>query len=206
MTRLADVLSRHPAHLWVGSRGRMQVAHLGTGHPALDAVLEGGWPRGTLIELLARGPGLDRLGLLLSALATVSRDSHIAWLAPAPYAPALAQAGVDLGRVLVVEAADKQRRLWAAERCLKSGACGALVMEEDGRLADPLLRRLKLAAAGNAAMAFLLRKATAAATPSPASLRLLVTGVPHSSARHITVLKHGAAAARTITLDSHAGH
>ena len=206
MTRLADVLSRHPAHLWVGTRGRVHVARLGTGHAALDAALQGGWPRGTLIELLARGPGLGRLSLLLPALAALSRDTHIAWLAATPYAPALAQAGVDLSRVLVVEAADKQRRLWAAERCLKSGACGALVMEEDGRLADPLLRRLKLAAAGNAAMVFLLRAAAAAATASPASLRLLVSGVTHSGARNITVLKHGSASSRTITLDSHASH
>lgn len=201
MTRLADVLSRHPAHLWVGTRGRMQVARLGTGHAALDAALEGGWPRGTLIELLARGPGLGRLSLLLPALASLSRDTHIAWLAPLPYAPALAQMDVDLSRLLVVDAADRQRRLWAAERCLKSGACGALVLEEDGRLADPLLRRLKLAAAANAAMVFLLRAATAAATPSPAALRVLVTGIPHSNARRITVLKHGAASSRTIILD-----
>jgi protein ImuA len=206
MTSLADVLSRHPAHLWVGTRGRMEVARLSTGHAALDAALEGGWPRGTLIELLACGPGLGRLALLLPALAALSRDGHIAWLAEAPYAPALARAGVGLDHVLVVDTADKRRCLWAAERCLKSGACDALVMEEDGRLADPLLRRLKLAAAGNDAIAFLLRKSATAATASPAGLRLLVAGLPHSGTRRITVLKHGAAPARTIILDSHAGH
>jgi len=206
MTSLAEILSRHPAHLWVGTRGRA-LQRLDTGHAALDAALEGGWPRGTLIELLACGPGLGRLSLLLPALAALSRDSHIAWLAPAPYAPALALAGVDLDRVLVVDTADKHRRLWAAERCLKSGACGALVMEEEGRLADPLLRRLKLTAAGNDAIAFLLRKAATAATASPAGLRLLVTGLPDSGARRITVLKHGAAPSRTISLDPYAvGH
>jgi hypothetical protein len=108
---------------------------------------------------------------------------------------------------LLLVAATGRHRLWAAERCLKSGVCGALVLEEERRLADPMLRRLKLAATGSAAIAFLLRSSSAAALPSPAGLRLLISAEPHSIARRITVLKDGAASSRTIHLDPHsAGH
>jgi len=205
--RITHVLTCHPTHLWVGTRERLGVTRLSTGYTVLDAALEGGWPQGGLVEILARSHGLGRLTLLLPTLAGLSRYTHIAWLAQMPYAPALAQAGVDASRVLVVDTADTRRRLWAAERCLKSGACGALVLQEDSHLPDPWLRRLKLAAAGSATTAFLLRAASAAATASPASLRLLVAAMPHSETRRITVLKHGTASSRTITLDPHAiGH
>jgi hypothetical protein len=204
--RLTHALSRHPAHLWVGTREREEIPRLSTGYAALDAALGGGWPQGTLVELLAAGPGLGRLALLLPALADVSHRTHIAWLTEMPHAPALTQAGVDMSRVLPVDATGKHR-LWAAERCLKSGICGVLVLEEEHRLADPMLRRLKLAAAGSAAITFLLRSSSTAASPSPAALRLLISAEPHSATRRITVLKDGAASSRTIDLDPHAtGH
>lgn len=210
MASLAELLSRHPAHLWVGGRGRSAGPRRATGHSRLDAALEGGWPSGTLIELLAEGPGLGRLTLLLPTLAALTREArNVAWLPAdaAPYAPALAQAGVDLSRVLVMDVTEPKRRLWAAERCLQSGACAALVMQETRRIADPWLRRLKLAAAANAAVVFLLRPVSAATTPSPASLRLHIGARPYSRARQVSLLKGAGTSARMLTLDLHeTGH
>ena len=210
MASLAELLSRHPAHLWVGGRSRSAGPRLGTGHAGLDAALEGGWPTGTLIELLAEEPGLGRHALLLPALAALTRQGRcVAWLPAedAPHAPALAQAGVDLSRLLVMDVADPKQRLWTAERCLQSGACGALLMQETRRVADPWLRRLKLAAAANAATLFLLRPASAAATPSPAALRLHVGAGPYSRTRRISLLKGAGSSARMLELDLHAaGH
>lgn len=210
MASLAELLSRHPAHLWVGGRNRSAGPRLATGHAELDAALEGGWPSGTLIELLAEEPGSGRIMLLLPALAALARAGrNIAWLPldEAPYAPALAQTSIDLSRVLVMDTTDPQRRLWAAERCLQSGACAALVMQETRRIADPWLRRLKLAAAANDARMFLLRPASAAAAPSPASLRVHIGARPHSRARQISLLKGVGPSARMLSLDLHApGH
>ena len=210
MASLAELLSRHPAHLWMGARRGSAGPRLATGHAGLDAALEGGWPTGTLIELLAEAPGLGRCALLLPALAALTRQGRcVAWLPAedAPHAPALAQAGVDLSKLLVMEVAEPAKRLWAAERCLQSGACAALVMEETRRVADPWLRRLKLAAAANAATLFLLRPAAIAATPSPAALRLQVGTNPYSRTRRISLLKGAGPSARTLELDPHAaGH
>lgn len=208
---LADILARHPAHLWVGTRGRMPVARVGTGHAALDLALDGGWPRGTLIELLAVEAGSGRLSLLLPTLAALTQaGGHLAWL-PAgdaqPYAPALAQAGVALERLLVLEVDAPDQRLWAAEHCLQSGACAALVMQETHRIADPWLRRLKLAASANAVLLFLLRRAETAAMPSPAALRLQVGARAYERLRRISLLKGAGTCAGTLDLDLHdAGH
>jgi protein ImuA len=207
MASLAELLSRHPAHLWVGARGRIAGPRLATGYAPLDAVLDGGWPRGTLIELLADSAALGRLSLILPALAALTREGrNLAWLhaGVAPYAPALLQAGVDLSRVLVLDATAQRERLWAAEHCLQSG--GALVMEESQRIADPLLRRLKLAAAGSGALLFLLRPSSAAATPSPAALRIQLSARPYARTRQITLIKC-AGITRMLDLDLHAaGH
>lgn len=202
MASLAELLSRHPAHLWVGSRRKPAGELIPTGHAELDALLGGGWPRGTLVEVMARGPGLGKTSLLLPALASLTRAGEtVAWLSAGepPYAPALAGAGMDLGRLLVLEAGESRQQLWAAEQCLQSGACAALVMTETRIIADALLRRLKLAAAAGNALLFLLRKDSAADSPSPATLRLRLRGVPDKPVHHLEILK-GGLQARTLTL------
>src|SRR5579875_227689 len=99
-------LLEHPA-IWRGrSAARTKTLH--TGFPALDEGLPGGgWPRSGLIEILPSGFGVGELTLLLPALATVTRRPEArwcAWVAPPlqPFAPALAQCGVALERMFVV--------------------------------------------------------------------------------------------------------
>jgi hypothetical protein len=64
-----------------------------SGWPRLDAQLPGGgWPLGTLIELLLAEPGVGELRLLLPALRALTHaradDAHhwLAWIAP-PHLP-----------------------------------------------------------------------------------------------------------------------
>ena len=68
-----------------------------TGHRALDRELPGGgWPMGTLSEVLHDGVGIGEVGFLSGALARAAEGNRlIAWVnAPhLPYAPALAQSG-----------------------------------------------------------------------------------------------------------------
>ena len=112
-------------------RGRAPVqpreAVVSSGLASLDEALGGGWPRGALTELLADGPGLS---LLLPALAELGRgDRWLAWVNPPwlPYAPALAEGGVDLSRVLLIHGRDEAQALWAAEQALRSGNCAAVL-------------------------------------------------------------------------------
>lgn len=200
---LTELLSRYPTRIWTGRQNQVKEA-LPTGHPELDAALDGGWPAATLVEILCSGSGLDQASLLLPALAACTRGGRrVAWLpeGPAPYAPALLQAGMELTQLLVTAVADGRERLWAAEQCLRSGACAAVVIAASQTLSDTLLRRLKLAAAAGGAVAFLLRREPAAHRPSPATLRLQVRGAAGSTERCLSILKHGGHPPRTLSLD-----
>lgn len=151
-----------------------------SGWPRLDAALpDGGWPLGTLIEVLLPEPGIGELRLLLPALRALAAepDWHgrhwFAWIAPPhePYAPALAQAGLPPGRVLLIGASVARDRLWAVEQALRSGRCAAVLVWLD-RVEGRWLRRLQLAAATGEALVVLFRAKRHAGTGSVASLRL----------------------------------
>lgn len=201
---LTELLSRYPARIWIGRQDKPGHAPLPTAYPELDAALGGGWPTATLVEILSTGQGMGDCSLVLPALAACTRTGKtVAWLpeGPEPYAPALLQAGLELHRLLVIATEDSRERMWAAEQCLRSGACAAVLVAASRTLGDTLLRRLKLAAAGSDAIAFLLRPESADRTPSPATLRIRVRGEPDSHRRSISILKHGAHPPRTLVLD-----
>ena len=163
------------ADLWRGgsptSRDRHGVA---TGHPALDEALpDGGWPQGALTEILHQHSGEGELTLLLPTMVRLTQAaSWVAWVAPphTPHAAALAAAGVDLSRLLLIQP-PADGALWAAEQALRSGLCGA-VLCWPGRVAAKALRRLQLAAEVGGALGFMFRSAAVAATASAAALRL----------------------------------
>src|SRR5882672_5468742 len=150
-----------------------------SGFPELDAGLPGGgWPAGALTEILPAHEGIGELRLLGPALAGLSRRGlRLAWIAPPhlPYALALAAAGIDIAKLVVVRTASRKETLWAAEQSLASNACGAvlawlLVRPEGMKYAE--LRRLQLAAEGGQAPVFLFRSPQAAGEFSPAALRI----------------------------------
>jgi hypothetical protein len=170
-------LLRHPA-LWRGGDAGAPET-IPTGFHALDARLPGGgWPLATLIELLVPAAGIGEIHLLLPALRSLTTRAEVeprwlAWLAPPhlPYAPALADAGLDPARMLVIRPRAGVDRLWAMEQALRSGACAA-VLGWTGAAGDTALRRLKLAAEEGGTPAFLLRPSAHRNDNSPAALRL----------------------------------
>jgi hypothetical protein len=146
-----------------------------SGFAELDASLPGGgWPVGAVSELMPETMGIGELSLLMPALCRLSRvERYIAWIAPPylPYAPALAQAGLRLERVLIVHARNAQESLWAAEQALRCPAFGAVLSWPLG-IADKNVRRLQLAAEAGGSLGILYRPAEAAREHSPAALRL----------------------------------
>ncbi len=147
-----------------------------TGFAALDAALPGGgWPLGTLTELLPARAGIGELSLLAPALARLSRgdEGWQIWIAPphVPYAPALAAAGIDLARLIVVRPRSAAEVLWTARQALASKGASA-VLAWLGTPDMHSLRRLQLAAEQSQAFACLFRPPHAAGEFSPAALRL----------------------------------
>ena len=203
MPRDLSRLLEHPA-IWRG-RSAARARTLPTGFAALDEGLPGGgWPHAGLIEILPTCFGVGELSLLLPALAAATRRPEARWCAWVgaplqPFAPALAQCGVALERVLVVQAAKKKEAggksaLWAFEQTLRSGACDIALAWL--RSAQPRqIRRLHLAAQHGATLGVLFRPREAARDSSAAVLRIAVE--PAAPGARVTLLKsrggvHGA--------------
>lgn len=178
--------------LWRGQNAQIAPSAQPTGHAALDAALPtGGWPEAALTELLLAQAGVGELQLLWPALARLSRAAAgheagmIVLVDPPllPYAPAWRDAGVALSRLQVVRASGRDA-LWAAEQCLRSGACAAVLCWPQ-RADDRALRRLQVAAESGQCLGFALREMRAALNPSPAALRIAIDAAP----RQLRVLK-----------------
>ncbi len=163
----------HPS-LWLASQlARSSTRCVDTGHPALSSQLPGGgWPTGTLIDLLLQQPGIGELRLLRPALARVA-SRRIVLLQPPhpPQALALAALGLAPSQVIWVRSSRSADALWAAEQVLKSGSCGALLFWANHARGDSL-RRLHLAAQHGETLFCMLRPLAAAQDASPAPLRL----------------------------------
>ena len=193
MSAALEQLLRHPGLWRAGDGGRGATARcVASGNKQLDDWLPGGgWPMAALTELLCEQHAIGSFALLTPLLARMTASGRqVALVAPpcVPHASALAERGVDLGCMLVVNPRLPAEACWAAEQILRSGAFAALLLwmtdEPDVRVA----RRVQLAAEQGGSCAFLLRHgsvhvdaggaradpvtAPPAADASPAVLRL----------------------------------
>lgn len=158
-----------------------------TGLPALDAVLpHNGWPPAALTEVLIPADGVGELGILWPSLAQITGDGgRVVLVAPPyiPYAPAWHLAGIALPGLEVIRAEGRDA-LWAAEQCLRSGACAAVLCWPT-HADDRALRRLQVAAETGQALGFAFRSIKTLSNPSPAALRIAIETQP----RQLRVVK-----------------
>jgi len=170
-----DPEALHPA-LWKASQlARGHTRCIETGHPALSNQLPGGgWPIGTLVDLLVQQPGIGEIRMLAPALKTVA-ERRVVLLQPphAPQALALAALGLPPASVLWLRAERTADMLWAAEQVLRSGSCGALLFWQQ-HMRPESQRRLHLAAQAGETLFFMMRPLAVARDASPAPLRLSV--------------------------------
>jgi protein ImuA len=160
-----------------------QEAVLPTGHATLDAQLPGGgWPVGSMVELLQERAGPHMWQLLLPGLAQAIRKQAgpvVLVNAPfEPFGPSLAGQGLPGERLLCVKADKPAARLWAAEQALRCADVAAvLAWLPQAKSAE--LRRLHMAAQQHdrLLLLFVFRGLNARHDASPARLRLLLEGV-----------------------------
>lgn len=152
------------------------VARQPTGHAALDALLpQGGWPDAALSEILMPADGVGELTLLFPTLARLTGAGQRVVLVAPPYrvhAPAWQRAGIALAWLHLVQASPREA-LWAAEQCLRSAGCAA-VLCWPGQADDRALRRLQVAAESGQCLGFAFRDGRCARDPSPAALRVQI--------------------------------
>jgi cell division inhibitor SulA/protein ImuA len=206
-----EQLLQSTKNLWRGGyhEGYAEQDCLSTGFTSLDSLLPGGgWSRQGLIEVVNRRPGVGELQLFLPLMrALIAQGLWVLWVAPpfSPYAPGLAQAGIDLRRVLVVAAQQKQfdrkknpdapvlisegsmtskDALWCMERALQTPHCG-LVLAWQGQLAQRTLRRLQLAAVTGKAMGVLFMRNNS--EHSPSSMKLEIESLTENDQQYLDI-------------------
>ena len=184
---LVDVL-RDP-RVWRGTADAVALATEPTGHAFLDAALPGqGWPQHALSEILIPIDGIGELELIVPTLARLTQAQKVVVLVAPPYVAyplAWAAHGVQMRHLHFIDATGRDA-LWAAEQCLRSGACAAVVcwpLKAD----DRALRRLQVAAETGHTLGFAYRPSNAAENPSPAATRVQLA--VHESETRLRVVK-----------------
>jgi len=186
---LEELLKTQPA-LWRGRDQHNDYTSVPTGYAQLDKVLpSGGWGVGCLTELLLEQHGIGEISLLLPGLQQVTSGGTssntssnkydgqwAAFINPPylPYAPALANAGINLERLLIINTDNDNDTLWATEQLLRAGLF-ASVVSWVSRTTAQKQRRLQLAAELGKTWATVYRPASAQDQHSPAALRIVVS-------------------------------
>jgi protein ImuA len=140
------------------------------GLPALDAALGGGLQRAAIHDVLGEVPG-SATGFCVTLAASL--DGPVVWIAARSdlYGPGLVEAGLDLSRLIVVEAG--RHTLWACEEALRTKGVAAVVAE-CRQVNLTASRRLQLAAESGGAIGLLLREAATTRGATAARTRLRI--------------------------------
>jgi protein ImuA len=161
------------------------IQHCSTGFTSLDKELPGtGWPADGVTEFLHDRAGIGELRLLAPALARMTHEQNrwVLFVNPPyiPYPPALAQAGIDLTRVIVSQPKAPKDYLWVLEKALASQSCSA-VIAWPSRIHEKQIRRLQLASKDGYSWGILFRPEESSKNASPAELRLRLRPLPGNS-------------------------
>jgi protein ImuA len=168
-----DPETLHPS-LWRASQlARANTLCIDTGHAPLSNLLPGGgWPVGTLIDLLVQQPGIGEIRLLGPALAKVaSRKVFIVTPPQIPQSLAWCKFGIEPSQMMWIRSERTGDALWSVETLLRSGCCGAVLFWQNHMRADSL-RRLHLAAQSGETLFIMFRPLASTMDASPAPLRL----------------------------------
>jgi len=168
-----DPTSLHPS-LWRASQlARADTLCVDTGHAPLSRMLPGGgWPVGTLIDLLVQQAGIGEIRLLGPALAKVAgRGVFIVTPPQTPQTLAWCKLGLKPSEIIWIRSERTADALCSVEHLLRSGCCGAVVFWQNHIRSDSL-RRLHLAAQSGETLFVMVRPLASAMDASPAPLRL----------------------------------
>ena len=170
-------LPRHvAAALWRGNDLGSSVNEVvRTGWAHLDQALPGGgWPLGTVIEVLQPQALVCEwrlVGPALSQLVAAQKPILIIGPARPPHLPGLRQAGLDDRYIIWIQVESPAHRLFVTEQIIASNFGGAVLAWLPQARADQI-RRLQVRAQSGQSLAFLFRPTAAAHEASAAPLRI----------------------------------
>ena len=146
-----------------------------TGHPALNnSLVHKGWPRACLIEINLQEMGHGEWLLLTPTLRNPAQGLQILINPPAlPFAQGLLQAGLDLDRILIINAPAKNDFLAAFVEITRAKACSHLLAWQPQQVLNYTeIRKCVLASNDGSGIYWLLRNSRTTSQSSPAHLRL----------------------------------
>ncbi|KZN36742.1 hypothetical protein N480_15845 [Pseudoalteromonas luteoviolacea S2607] len=188
MANLIDFL-QHQNLVWQGTENapvsRQVYETVSTGFDDLDKLLHGGLPSQGVVDIQSQ-IGIGELRLLLPYLRKQTRMCAVIHPPALINAHALFHQGVDTGQFLVIRPNSSQEALWAAEQCLKSGACSSVLMWH-GDLEVHQVKRLQLAAQTGQGLICLMRSCIMQSTSLPVCLSLKL--LPHPLGLKVQVTK-----------------
>ncbi len=162
-------------HIWRGaSYYTTRQAVVSTGYPELnEALVNGGWPKSTLIEICQKGLQQQEWLLLLPMIKALKGYTVLLNPPATPFCQALIQAGIDLERVLIVKASNKADFVMSFCELARTQACDLLLAwQQHQQLSYTELRKCLLATNENAGVCILFRHESTQQHSSPAALRL----------------------------------
>lgn len=176
----APLKKQLPAGVWRASEQAITPSRTWrSSHAALDAWLPGGgWPLGSLIEILTDAPGCGEIALIAPALASLPTQRPIVLLKPpaVPNALAWQQWQIASERLWWLHPKTLPDAWWSAETVLRGRAFAALMAWVDP-IDDKALRRLHACVQETDTLMFLFRPKSAARQFSPCPLRLTLTPI-----------------------------
>ena len=178
--------------LWQGNKPSalmMPESLASTGFSEFDQKLEGGLPEHGVIDLQSLG-GIGELRLLFPHLRHADDGRLIVFIQPpAPlHSEALVSEQLDSNRVILIQPDNKKHAFWAAEQCLKSGACSH-VMLWCGDVEIHQARRFQVSAEAGRCRQFLFRSEQKCGFSLPVSLSMQLAPHPQGIKAKITKRK-----------------
>ncbi len=191
MNKTIDLL-QHRNLIWQASRNNTSQCTLASGFPELDQQLNGGFPKSSVIEL-RHDLAIGELRLLTPLLSQLPKNKLLVFIDP----PAelcgqmLLSHQLELQQVLVLKPKDASEAAWAAEQCLKSGACAAALLWLRQPLAIHQAKRLQLAAETGDCLQFLFNQQLTSTISLPLPLSLQLDADPNGIQAQIRKRKGG---------------
>lgn len=174
--------------MWMGHSQRFTTrAALGTGYEQLnEGLLNQGWPIGSLVEVCQQGMQGE---WQLFTPALLELPGLVVLLNPpaSPFGQAFIQAGIDLERLLVVTAAEKNHFIACFIELSRASVDAVLAWQPNESMTYTELRKCQLAASEGTGLSIMFRPASAQQQSSPATLRLYAQMIP--TGLEVTVFK-----------------
>lgn len=178
--------------VWQGNQHQQDLAGDSTGYAELDQALQGGFPQSGVIDI--HSPiGIGELRLLLPTLRYRQQHKRLLVFIAAPMqinGEMLAEFGIALEQILIIQPDSAEHALWSAEQCLKSGCCHTVILWHQ-QLEIAQAKRLQLAAEQGDALHIVLRQSRQLSLSLPVSLAMKLSAHEQGVEVQITKRKGG---------------